>query len=222
MKEKILIVDDDKFLIDLVKNSLEKEGYKIISASDGNTAIKLAMKEKPDLIILDILMPEIDGFEVCYYLQKKISAPIIMLTAKDDVIDKIVGLEVGADDYITKPFNLPELVARVKSALRRSKKLRETREEKIVIKKLELNLETREVKFKNKKINLTPKEFQLLELFMRNNGKVFKREYLLDKIWGEEKYIDSRTVDVTIKRLREKLNPNFIVTVWGVGYKFIY
>lgn len=222
MKEKILIVDDDRELLETVKTALEREGYRIISAYDGETTLKLALREKPDLIILDVLLPDIDGFEVCYHLQRKTSIPIIMLSAKCDIVDKIVGLEVGADDYIPKPFNMCEVIARVKTALRRSRRLKEEKVDKIVIKDLELNLETHEVKFKNKKINLTPKEFQLLELFMRNSGKVFSREDLLEKIWGEEKYIDGRTVDVTVKRLRGKLPQKCIGTVWGIGYKFIY
>ena len=232
---KILIVDDDKNLLEVIKYNLEKDGYSIVLAEDGTQAIEIARKEKPDLIILDVMLPGIDGFEVCRILRKEMSVPILMLSAKTDEIDKVVGLELGADDYISKPFSVRELMARVRATLRRresneqhtlSNKLKETREN-LIIKGHGLEVDTirHQVSLKGSPLNLTPKEFELLTFLMRYKGQVFSREQLMEKVWGYTFEGSKRTVDVHIRWLRQKIEdnpdtPKILVTVIGFGYKF--
>lgn len=223
--EKILVVEDDRNLLDTLKYNLQKEGYKVVTAGDGAEAIAIARSEKPSLIILDIMLPKMDGFEVCRILRQETSTPIIMLTAKTDEPDKIVGLELGADDYITKPFSLRELLARVRAVLRRVKSLETKPEEKpLKVGDIEIDLVRHQVNKGTQIIRLTPKEFDLLAFLARNKGAVFTRDQLLEKVWGYDFAGDTRTVDVHISWLRQKLeadpdNPKYIVTVRGVGYK---
>ena len=232
---KILIVDDDKNLLEVIKYNLEKDGCSVILAEDGTQAVEIAHREKPDLIILDVMLPGIDGFEVCRILRKEMSVPILMLSAKTDEIDKVVGLELGADDYITKPFSVRELMARVRAALRRresneqhtlSNKLKETNGN-LIIKGHGLEVDTvrHQVSLKGSVLNLTPKEFELLAFLMRYKGQVFNREQLMEKVWGYTFEGSKRTVDVHIRWLRQKIEdnpdtPKILVTVIGFGYKF--
>jgi len=232
---KILIVDDDKNLLEVIKYNLEKDGCSVILAEDGTQAVEIARRGKPDLIILDVMLPGIDGFEVCRILRKEMSVPVLMLSAKTDEIDKVVGLELGADDYITKPFSVRELMARVRAALRRkesneqhtlSNKLKETREN-LIIKGHGLEVDTvrHQVSMKGSVLNLTPKEFELLAFLMRYKGQVFNREQLMEKVWGYTFEGSKRTVDVHIRWLRQKIEdnpdtPKILVTVIGFGYKF--
>jgi two-component system OmpR family response regulator len=232
---KILIVDDDKNLLEVIKYNLMNDGYLVVLAENGTQAVEIARKEKPDLIILDVMLPGIDGFEVCRILRKEMSVPILMLSAKTDEIDKVVGLELGADDYITKPFSVRELMARVRAALRRresneqhtlSNKLKETREN-LIIKGHGLEVDTvrHQVSLKGSVLNLTPKEFELLAFLMRYKGQVFNREQLMEKVWGYTFEGSKRTVDVHIRWLRQKIEddpdtPKILVTVIGFGYKF--
>jgi two-component system OmpR family response regulator len=232
---KILIVDDDKNLLEVIKYNLEKDGCSVVLAEDGTQAIEIAHREKPNLIILDVMLPGIDGFEVCRILRKEMSVPILMLSAKTDEIDKVVGLELGADDYITKPFSVRELMARVRAALRRresneqhtlSNKLKETNGN-LIIKGHGLEVDTvrHQVSLKGSVLNLTPKEFELLTFLMRYKGQVFNREQLMEKVWGYTFEGSKRTVDVHIRWLRQKIEdnpdtPKILVTVVGFGYKF--
>lgn len=225
MNEKILVVDDEKNIVDILKYNLEKEGYDVISAFDGKTAILMALKHKPDLILLDVMLPEYDGLSVCRKLRESITTPIIMLSAKSEELDKILGLEMGADDYITKPFSPRELIARVKSNLRRSTYVasNEDNKERYKVRNLELDEAKYEILKEGKVLDLTAREFELLEFFMKNPEKVFSREILLEEIWDYEYFGEMRTVDVTVSRLREKLSddPNeYIVTKRGMGYYF--
>lgn len=230
-KTTILIVDDEKHILELVKFNLEKEGYRVISAQNGLQAFETAKAEKPDLILLDVMLPEIDGFEVCRMIQRDSEIgeiPIIMLTARSEEIDKILGLEIGADDYITKPFSPRELLARVKAMLRRVQKTQSPVDEArdvISIDGLVIDSERFEVLLDGNRLDLTPKEFELLKFLVRSKGRVLTRDYLLEKIWGYEYIGDSRTVDVHIRHLRQKLesdpaSPQFIETVRGIGYRF--
>ncbi|MBI4744357.1 MAG: response regulator transcription factor [Actinobacteria bacterium] len=214
-------------MFNLYENRLEKEGYEVISVSDGEEALNLFKKEQPDLIILDLMLPKLSGEEVCRILRKESLVPIIMLTAKDSEVDKVVGLEIGADDYITKPFSLRELLARVKSILRRteSQKTPEKEAEPIRRGPFLLDLKRHEAKLEQKVLALPLKEFAILELFLRNPGRVFTRDLILRKVWGEDYFGDTKTVDVHIRRLREKIeknasNPQFVQTVRGLGYRF--
>jgi len=232
---KILIVDDDKNLLEVIKYNLANDGYSIVLAENGTQAVEIARQEKPDLIILDVMLPGIDGFEVCRILRKEMSVPILMLSAKTDEIDKVVGLELGADDYITKPFSVRELMARVRATLRRresnekhilSNKLKETNEN-LIIKGHGLEVDTvrHQVSLKGSVLNLTPKEFELLTFLMRYKGQVFSREQLMEKVWGYTFEGSKRTVDVHIRWLRQKIEfnpdtPKILVTVIGFGYKF--
>ena len=232
---KILIVDDDKNLLEVIKYNLEKDGCSVVLAENGTQAVEIAHREKPDLIILDVMLPGIDGFEVCRILRKEMSVPILMLSAKTDEIDKVVGLELGADDYITKPFSVRELMARVRATLRRresnerqtlSNKLKETKEN-LIIKGhgLEVDMVRHQVSLKGSVLTLTPKEFELLAFLMRYKGQVFNREQLMEKVWGYTFEGSKRTVDVHIRWLRQKIEdnpdiPKFLVTVIGFGYKF--
>ncbi|MGB9840540.1 winged helix-turn-helix domain-containing protein [Thermovenabulum sp.] len=225
--EKILIVDDEPNILELLKFNLENNGFKVIKALNGEQALELIKLEKPDLILLDVMLPGIDGYELCKILRRKTDTseiPIILITAKNEEIDKILGLEIGADDYITKPFSVRELIARVKAVLRRVEK-KEKGENTIRISDICIEVDKFEVTVDGRKIDLTPKEFQLLKLFAQNPGRVFSRDYLLEKIWGYDYLGDTRTVDVHIRHLRQKLGdeqdePKYIETVRGIGYKF--
>lgn len=224
-KEKILIIDDDENICELVKLYLLKEGFDVVTASNGKEGMEKFEQEKPDLVILDIMMPEMDGWEVCRAIKKKWSTPIMMLSAKGETLDKVLGLELGADDYIVKPFQPKELVARVKAVLRRSgRQKEEEEEEEIVLPDLVVNKKRYTVEIKGELVEMPPKEFQLLYQFVSNPNKVFTRETLLQNIWGYDFFGDSRTVDVHIKRLRNKINIGNesweLKTIWGIGYKF--
>jgi len=223
---KVLVVDDEKLIVKGIKFSLEQEGWEVDAAYDGEEALRFAGAKKYDLIILDVMLPKFNGLQVCRQIRESSNVPIIMLTAKGEDMDKIMGLEYGADDYVTKPFNILELKARIKAILRRA-----TRDEKqqnkntIEIEDLRLEINSRRVFIKNKEINLTAKEFDMLALLINSPGKVYSRDQLLDTIWGYEYPGDVRTVDVHVRRLREKIEPNpgqpeYIHTKWGVGYYF--
>jgi two-component system OmpR family response regulator len=226
---KILVVEDDRTLLDVIKYNLAKEGYSVITATDGIQAIEVARHDKPQLIILDIMLPKLDGFEVCRILRREMTVPILMLTAKTEEIDKVVGLEIGADDYMTKPFSMREFISRIRAILRRSEMLKqqtiEGQESTIRFGDLEVAPDRHIVSRGNTVIELTPKEFDLLVFLMRNRGRVFSRDHLLDKVWGYDYAGDTRTVDVHIRWLRQKIefdpaHPRYIATVRGVGYKF--
>ena len=232
---KILIVDDDKNLLEVIKYNLEKDGCSVVLAEDGTQAVEIARRGKPDLIILDVMLPGIDGFEVCRILRKEMSVPILMLSAKTDEIDKVVGLELGADDYITKPFSVRELMARVRAAIRRresneqhtlSNKLKETNGN-LIIKGHGLEVDTvcHQVSLKGSVLNLTPKEFELLTFLMRYKWQVFSKEQLMEKLRGYTFEGSKRAVDVHIRWLRQKIEdnpdtPKILITVIGFGYKF--
>jgi len=224
---KILIVEDDQNLLATLKYNLRKEGYNTVTAVDGAEALDVARREKPDLIILDIMLPKLSGFEVCRILRKEMTIPILMLTAKTDEVDKIVGLEIGADDYMTKPFSMRELLARIRSMLRRAEmsKLQLAIEQKTLeIGDLEIDIGRHQASHKGARLDLTPKEYDLLVFLATNKGLVFSREQLLDKVWGYDYAGDTRTVDVHIRWLRQKIEsdpakPEHLVTVRGTGYK---
>jgi DNA-binding response OmpR family regulator len=224
--EKVLIVDDEATIIEFLRINLEKNGFEVVAAGEGLEAIRLARQEHPHCVVLDVMLPGLDGFEVLRELRKTMDVPVIMLTAKGDDIDKILGLELGADDYVTKPFNPRELVARIKAILRRVDKTGATQAGGVItVGDLILDLERHRVEVRGKVVDLTPKEFELLELLMANPGKVFSRDALLSQVWGYDYFGDSKTVDVHIRRLREKIevdpsSPLNIITVWGIGYKF--
>ncbi len=223
---KVLIVDDERLLVKGLKFNFEQDGYQVETASDGEEAIRLAKDKSIDIIILDLMLPKIDGLEVCQKIRETSTVPIIMLTAKSEDMDKILGLEYGADDYLTKPFNILELKARVKAILRRrggqGEKPAET---KSVSTGVVLDHLTRRIEIEGKVIELTVKEYDIMDLFISNPGRVYSRENLLDIIWGYDYPGDARTVDVHIRRLREKIEPDpaqpkYILTKWGVGYYF--
>jgi two-component system OmpR family response regulator len=224
---KILIVEDDQNLLDTLKYSFGKEGYNTVAAVDGAEALDLARREKPDLIILDIMLPKLSGFEVCRILRKEMTTPILMLTAKTEEVDKIVGLEIGADDYMTKPFSMRELLARLGAMLRRADIFKQqlAGEQKFLkIGDLELDIGRHQASHKSSRLDLTPKEYDLLVFLATNKGLVFSREQLLDKVWGYDYPGDTRTVDVHIRWLRQKIEsdpakPEHLVTVRGTGYK---
>ena len=224
MSNKILIVDDEKNIVELSRLYLEREGFSTVCAYDGDEALKLFRLESPELVILDIMLPKTDGWQVCKEIRKTSLIPIIMLTAKADTFDKVLGLELGADDYMTKPFEPKELVARVKAVLRRSESAGTAEKKEVSFPNLSINLETYELKINGKTVDTPPKEIELLYFLAQNPNRVYTREQLLDKVWGFDYFGDSRTVDVHIKRLREKLeaaHENWqLKTVWGVGYKF--
>ncbi|MDN5346491.1 MAG: two-component system, OmpR family, alkaline phosphatase synthesis response regulator PhoP [Clostridia bacterium] len=222
---KILVVDDEAAILELLAYNLTQAGYNIITATDGETALQLAEKEKPDLIILDVMLPKIDGFEVCRVLRSKSRVPILMLTARREEVDTILGLELGADDYLTKPFSPRELVARVKAILRRVAEGEGRSPAVISVGELVINPESHVVTVRGRPVDLTLKEYQLLKLLAENRGRVFTREALLERLWEGDFYGDTRTIDVHIRHLREKIednpsNPYYILTVRGVGYKF--
>ncbi|MDK2802612.1 MAG: response regulator transcription factor [Oscillospiraceae bacterium] len=225
MQNKILIVDDDKNICELLKLYLENEGYNITTAFDGNSALEKFKEINPDIILLDVMMPVKDGLEVCKEVRKTSNIPIIMLTAKGETFDKVLGLELGADDYIVKPFDTKEVTARVKAVLRRRSSLETKSENKEILhESLSANLNKYELKVNNKIVETPPKELELLYYLASNPNRVYTRDQLLDEVWGFEYYGDSRTIDVHIKRLREKLEGVSekwaLKTVWGVGYKF--
>lgn len=227
VSKKVLIVDDEKNIVDILKFNLKKEGFDTAEAYDGEQAIDVAMAEKPDLILLDVMLPKMDGFTVCRKLRQLISTPILMLTAKEEEVDKVLGLELGADDYITKPFSQRELMARVKANIRRTS-LEENENGKGNILKcgsLNIDVDRYEVKRDDSIIELTLREFELVKFLAMHPGQIFSRENLLEKVWGYEYYGDVRTVDVTIRRVREKLEKDpaqceYIMTKRGVGYFF--
>ena len=225
--KKILIVDDEKPIVDILKFNLEKEGFVTTVAYDGEEAIKIANSVNPDLILLDLMLPKIDGFNVCKELRKTLVCPIIMLTAKEEVVDKIIGLELGADDYMTKPFSIREVIARVKANLRKhvlpEEEDKNSTKYKIKIKDMIIDQERYIAIIGNKKIDLTIKEFELLKMLSNAPNQVFPREQLLRGVWGYDFYGDVRTVDVTVRRLREKIEkrsaePQYILTKRGMGY----
>ena len=231
MDRKILIVDDEKNIVDIIAFNLKKEGYTVITAADGEEGVQKAMEENPDLILLDIMMPKMDGYEVCKKIREKKNTPIIMLTARAEELDKVLGLELGADDYMIKPFDSKELVARVKAVLRRyqlpvqmpASSVTEQHGNFVEYPDLIVNLTNYSVIYNGHSIELPPKELELLYFLASSPNQVFTREQLLDHIWGYEYIGDTRTVDVHIKRLREKIKGNdkwALTTVWGIGYKF--
>ncbi len=225
-KQKILIADDDANIAELISLYLEKEGFETRKAENGRQALEILKSYAADLIVLDIMMPEMDGYEVCRTVRKDSAVPIIMLTAKGETFDKVLGLELGADDYMVKPFDTKELVARVKAVLRRSAVPERGNDKKISYPGLVINLSNYSVTFRDRDIEMPPKELELLHFLASHPNQVFTREQLLNQIWGYEYYGDTRTVDVHIKRIREKLDQGedngswSIKTVWGVGYKF--
>jgi len=222
---KVLIVDDEPAILELVAFNLEQAGFTTLTAADGAEALQKAAAEKPDLVILDIMLPRVDGFEVCRSLRAKGNTPILMLTARREEVDRVLGLELGADDYLTKPFSPRELVARVRAILRRAAENRQQTDGILTYGDLVINPNSHVVTVKGQPVDLTLKEYQLLYLLAENRGRVFSREALLERLWEGEYYGDSRTIDVHIRHLREKIeenpsNPNYVLTVRGVGYKF--
>ena len=230
MDEKcVLIIEDEQAIVDILKFNFLKEGYKVLEALDGQTGLDLALSENPDLILLDVMLPKMDGFEVCKKIREKSAVPIIMLTAREEEVDKVLGLELGADDYMTKPFSVRELSARVKANLRRTsidrEKIGQDSGNNISSGDLTINVERYEVSKQGKVIDITLREFELLKFLAMQPDKIFSRENLLENVWGYEYYGDVRTVDVTVRRLREKIEddpsmPRYIITKRGVGYYF--
>ena len=226
MPKKILLVDDEPLMLKGLKYSLEQEGYETLTAMDGEEALNVFSANQVDLVLLDVMLPKMDGIQVCQRIREQSNVPIIMLTAKGEDMDKILGLEYGADDYMTKPFNVLEVKARIKTILRRTNQPVQMETRKIIrVHDMEVNVINRSVTLAGKDIRLTAKEFDLLQLFIQNRGKVFSREAMLETVWKYDYMGDARTVDVHIRRLREKLeldpaNPRYIITKWGVGYYF--
>ena len=227
MAQRVLVVDDEKLIVKGIRFSLEQEGMEVDCAYDGEEAVQKAKENEYDIILLDVMLPKLDGFEVCQQIREFSSVPVIMLTAKGDDMDKILGLEYGADDYITKPFNILEVKARIKAIIRRTKKKAPEKENRKIVEKgdLHMDCDSRRLNIAGKEINLTAKEFDLLELMALNPNKVYSRDHLLNAVWGYDYPGDVRTVDVHIRRLREKIEtnpsePKYVHTKWGVGYYF--
>ena len=226
---KVLVVDDEKNIVDIIKFNLKKEGYDVVTAADGQEAILKAYTENPDLILLDIMMPNVDGYEACRKIREKYDTPIIMLTARAEEVDKLLGFELGADDYVTKPFGVRELMARVKANLRKKAAAPKTGERQgeniLSFNGLTIDVDLYEVKKDGETVSLTIREYELLKFLATQKNQVFSRELPLEKVWGYEYYGDVRTVDVTVRRLREKVeadpsSPKYIMTKRGVGYYF--
>ena len=242
--KKILIVDDEKPIVDILTYNLQKEGYSIIEAYDGEMGYNRAMKDNPDLILLDVMLPKMDGIDVCKKIRETSNVPIIMLTAKEDIVDKVIGLEVGADDYITKPYQTRELIARIKANLRKMEAINEAIEKRnsenengnngkkdkksetyLDFGLITIDFEKYEVKVNGQNVDLTLREYELLKFLIINQGQIFSREQLLEKVWGYDYYGDVRTVDVTVRRIREKIemdssSPEIIITKRSLGYTF--
>jgi two-component system OmpR family response regulator len=224
--EKVLVVEDDRTLLSVLEYNLSKEGYAVVTASDGAGGLDAARREKPDFIILDLMLPKMSGYEVCRILRNEMSVPILILSARGEEADKVVGLDLGADDYMTKPFSMRELLARVRAGLRRGGTQVHEQEQATVLKggDIEIDLGRHMASLRGSPLTLTPKEFDLLAFFLRNQGLVFSRDQLLEKIWGYDYAGDTRTVDVHVRWLREKIEtdpgkPRHLVTVRGVGYR---
>jgi len=236
MPDKMLVVEDDPTLLETLEYNLNRQGYQVLTAANGMDAVEIARKERPDLVVLDLMLPGLDGLEVCRILRQELSMPILMLTARADEIDKIIGLEMGADDYLTKPFSMRELLARVKAQLRRVRLTQAdagapdagqdaSRPERMVFDDLTIDLSRREVLLRGEPVHLKPKEFDLLEFLARHLGMALSRSQILEQVWGWDYIGDTRTVDVHVRWLREKIEPEpahpvRIVTVRGVGYRF--
>ena len=231
MAKKVLIVDDEKNIVDIIAFNLKREGYEVIKAFNGEEGVEKTFSEDPDLILLDIMMPKLDGYEACKKIREKKNTPIIMLTARAEEVDKVLGLELGADDYVTKPFGVRELMARVKANLRKvsvreeEKQPASSGENELKLGELTINAERYEVRKRGQVLDLTLREFELLRFLATQKGQIFSRETLLEKVWGYEYFGDVRTVDVTVRRLREKLEddpgkPVYILTKRGIGYYF--
>ena len=236
MTQKILVVEDEPALLETLAYNLTKQGYEVHRATTGYKALEVARQELPDLMVLDIMLPGIDGLEVCRILRQEMSSPVLMLTARDEEVDKVVGLEVGADDYLTKPFSMRELLARVKALLRRERLIRETvtaevgqqsvdQEQPLAFDRLVIDLARREVRLKDEVLHLKPKEYELLVFLARNRGIALSRDVILERVWGWEHDAGSRSVDVHVRWLREKIESNpsdakRIVTIRGIGYRF--
>ena len=227
MAKKVLVVDDEKLIVKGIRFSLEQDGMEVDCAYDGEEALNMAKANEYDMILLDIMLPKMDGFEVCQAIREFSDMPIVMLTAKGDDKDKILGLDYGADDYITKPFNILEVKARIKAIMRRTAGPREKKEVSSIVEKgdLRLDCDSRRLFISGREVNLTAKEFDLLELLVKNENKVYSRENLLGLVWGKDYPGDVRTVDVHVRRLREKIEtnpsePKYVHTKWGVGYYY--
>lgn len=232
MSEKILVVEDDPTLLETLEYNLRRQGYDVVTASDGLAAVALARQEHPDLVLLDVMLPRMDGFEVCRTVRQEMNMPILMLTARDDEIDKVVGLEVGADDYLTKPFSMRELLARVKALLRRVRLLRDEAAatplpggDRLTFENLVIDLSRGEVRRDGKPVPMKPKEYDLLVFLARNRGMALSRDLILERVWGWDFAGGTRTVDVHVRWLREKIeddpaHPTRIITVRGIGYRF--
>ena len=232
MGSKILVVEDDQTLLDVLKYNLTKEGYEVVTAIDGVQALEVARSKKPDLIVLDVMLPKLDGLEVCRIVRREMTVPILMLTAKTEEIDKVVGLELGADDYMTKPFSMRELLARIRAMIRRTEMMKQetiavdkTTPAALKVGDLEVDFARHQVCRSGDVLDLSPKEFDLLAFLVSNRQRVFSRDYLLEKVWGYDYTGDTRTVDVHIRWLRQKIevdpaHPKLLLTVRGVGYKF--
>lgn len=227
MERKILVVDDERPIVDILKFNLEKEGFEVLTADNGLTALECALTQSPDLILLDIMLPKMDGFDVCRKIREKLNVPIIMITARDEEVDKVLGLELGADDYITKPFSVRELIARVKANMRRVANggTGEVDDQISVDENFVINATQYEAVKNGEILDLTLREYELLKFLVTQPNRIFTREALLSSVWGYEFYGDVRTVDVTVRRLREKIeddssNPKYILTKRGVGYYF--